>query len=57
MSTSNLETLRARNRRAATAMVVASSLPPGLIIGALFFFGLGSALPDLQQLLFGGSTR
>ena len=25
-----------------------------LVIGALFILGLGTALPDLQQLLFGG---
>lgn len=35
MSTSNLETLRTRNRRAATAMVVAWCLPPGIVLGAL----------------------
>ncbi len=27
-----------------------------LVIGALFFFGLGTALPDLQELLFGGGS-
>src|SRR5438093_12160102 len=27
-----------------------------LVIGALFIVGLGTALPDLQQLIFGGGT-
>jgi hypothetical protein len=27
-----------------------------LVIGALFVVGLGTALPDLQQILFGGGS-
>ncbi len=46
----------AQRMRTVYVVVGASAGVASLVIGGLFFFGLGSALPDLQQLLFRGSS-
>jgi high-affinity nickel-transport protein len=45
-------------QRMQTAYVVVGAVAgtASLIIGTLFIVGLGTALPDLQQLLFGGGS-
>ena len=46
----------AQRMRTVYVIVGAFAGVASLVIGALFVFGLGTALPDLQQILFGGGS-
>ena len=46
----------AQRMRTVYVIVGAFAGVASLVIGALFVFGLGTALPDLQQILFGGES-